>query len=388
MAVKKRRPSVRAAPYDKKAGATKTKGKNSGELVRLKGASDFRYRVVCATLAGKPLVISDIRSDSQMPGVNEAEASFLQLVDLISSGSSISINETGTKLRYTPGSIIGGYELHHDCPPSRGIGYYIEPLILLALFSKKTTDITFTGTTDSPKDLSIDIIRNITVGLARHFGVDEKISVQMIARGVPPKGGGKVRVTIPFVKSALKPLQLLDAGKIKRFRGVSYVCRCSPQFANRMVSAARSILNKFIPDVYIHTDHCKGKSGGLSSGFGISLSAETINGVQLGSQVVPDGPLLPEDLGRKCAKLLVDEIAQRGCVDSNHQAFMTVLMALTPEDVSRLRIGKLSKPVISVLRLVRDFFGVTFMIKADRSNKTVLLSCVGAGYQNFSRKRC
>eukprot|EP00954_Amorphochlora_amoebiformis_P029400 1393100-Amorphochlora_amoeboformis.AAC.3 len=51
MAVKKRRPSVRAAPYDKKSGATKTKGRNSGELVRLKGSSDFRYRVVCATLA-------------------------------------------------------------------------------------------------------------------------------------------------------------------------------------------------------------------------------------------------------------------------------------------------------------------------------------------------
>jgi RNA 3'-terminal phosphate cyclase-like protein len=29
----------------------------------------------------------------------------------------------------------------------------------------------------------------------------------------------------------------------------------SPQTSNRMVSSARGILNSFLPDVYIYTDH-------------------------------------------------------------------------------------------------------------------------------------
>lgn len=32
--------------------------------------------------------------------------------------------------------------------------------------------------------------------------------------------------------------------------------------ANRIVDSARNILNKFIPDIYIHTDHMKGTNAG------------------------------------------------------------------------------------------------------------------------------
>lgn len=41
-----------------------------------------------------------------------------------------------------------------------------------------------------------------------------------------------------------------------------YSVRVSPQMANRIVDSARSILNKFIPDIYIYTDHMKGINSG------------------------------------------------------------------------------------------------------------------------------
>eukprot|EP00466_Bigelowiella_natans_P015585 jgi/Bigna1/34044/e_gw1.4.52.1 len=399
---------VRAHPYrSSKAAGSDSKGakcsclplllqrptiprySGSGETVRLKGSKNFRYRIVSAMLSGRPIVISDIRAEDESPGIKDYEASFLQMVDLVSSGSSISINETGTKLRYKPGAIEGGrgFELKHECPTSRGIGYFLEPLLLISIFGKKPTEITLTGVTDSSKDLCIDTIRNVTAGLIRHFGVEEKVSIKVLVRGVAPKGGGKVSSPFLFLEFC-QPVSLLEPGKIKRFRGTSYVCRCSPQFANRMVTSARGILNRFIPDVYIHTDHCKGKAGGLSSGFGVSMTAESINGFVLSTQCIPTESSMPEEVGEKCAKQLVEQIAQGGCVDSNHQGMMCVLMALSPEDVSRLRIGKLSKPAIDILRLLQTFFGVTFMIKPDNKTNTVLLSCVGAGFQNFSRKHC
>lgn len=48
---------------------------------------------------------------------------------------------------------------------------------------------------------------------------------------------------------------------------------------NRMIEAAKGILLKYIPDVFILTDHRKGAASGLSPGFGITLTAETINGM-------------------------------------------------------------------------------------------------------------
>jgi hypothetical protein len=41
------------------------------------------------------------------------------------------------------------------------------------------------------------------------------------------------------------------------------------------------------------------------------------------------------------AQLLCDEVAQGGCVDSSHQPLTLLYMTLCPEDVSRVRFGKL-----------------------------------------------
>jgi RNA 3'-terminal phosphate cyclase-like protein len=40
---------------------------------------------------------------------------------------------------------------------------------------------------------------------------------------------------------------------VKRVRGVAFTLRVSPQTGNRLVDAARGVLNKFLPDVYIFT---------------------------------------------------------------------------------------------------------------------------------------
>lgn len=51
----------------------------------------------------------------------------------------------GTKLRYKPGVIVGGRDLEHDCGVHRGIGYFLEPLILLGLFARAPISIRLKG---------------------------------------------------------------------------------------------------------------------------------------------------------------------------------------------------------------------------------------------------
>ena len=59
-----------------------------------------------------------------------------------------------------------------------------------------------------------------------------------------------------------------------------------------------------------------------SPGFGLTLVAETLNGTFLSAEQVstPQGqgdPVLPEDLGRNCAKLLLEEIYRVGDTQTN-----------------------------------------------------------------------
>eukprot|EP00611_Tribonema_gayanum_P018404 TRINITY_DN3150_c0_g1_i2.p1 TRINITY_DN3150_c0_g1~~TRINITY_DN3150_c0_g1_i2.p1 ORF type:complete len:131 (-),score=12.39 TRINITY_DN3150_c0_g1_i2:28-420(-) len=74
-----------------------------------------------------------------------------------------------------------------------------------------------------------------------------------------------------------------------------------------------------------------------------------------------------------------------GCVDSTHQSLAMLLMVLCPEDVSRLRVGKLTAYSVQYLRHLRDFFGTVFKIKPDLETSSVMLSCLGTGYKNLSR---
>lgn len=112
-------------------------------------------------LANRPLRIDKIRADDEEPGLRDYEVSFLRLIDKVTNGTSLKINETGTALKLKPGMIVGGplEGLTHDCPTSRSIGYFVEGLLWLAPFSKKPFDITFTGVTNDNIDNSVDILR-------------------------------------------------------------------------------------------------------------------------------------------------------------------------------------------------------------------------------------
>ncbi|XP_074571775.1 putative RNA 3'-terminal phosphate cyclase-like protein [Curcuma longa] len=377
-------------------------GKTS--YMRLNGSRHFRQRLLLATLSTNAILIEDIRSDETSPGLRPHEVSLLRLIEKISDDCSVEINETGTKLRYKPGVLVGGKYLVHDCGLSRSIGYFLEPLILLGLFGKKPLSITLKGITNDSKDPSVDTFRTTTLHMLKRFGVPlEGLELKIVNRGAPPLGGGEIILGVPIVPTSLTAAHWVDEGMVKSIRGVTFSTRVSPQIGSRMIYAARGIFNRFIPDVHIFTDHRSGPSGGRSPGYGVSLVAETTTGCLISTDIAISHPkpedmdamedsyekpemLPPEDVGVQVASMLLGEIEQGGVVDSTHQGLLFLLCALGPPDVSKVRVGKLTPYGIETLRNIRDFLDVKFVIKPDPTTSTVILKCVGCGMKNLSRK--
>lgn len=364
----------------KKASGTQ----RQGSVLKVQGCSHFRQRIVCATLSGRPIRIDEIRAEDEEPGLTEYEANFLRLMDRLTNGSQIEINETGTKLKYTPGFIVGG-RIEHDCGTKRSIGWFLEAVVALAPFGKLPLHLTLRGITNDNVDMSVDAFKATTLPLMKHFGIDEGLELKIRKRGAPPNGGGEVVFTCPIVRQ-LQSIQLVEEGFIKRIRGVAYSTRVSPQTSNRIVDASRGIFNKLLPDVYIYSDHYKGAESGQSPGFALSLVAETTTGIVLGAEAAADGGALPEDVATTASHLLCEEIDKGGCVDTTNQALVLLYMTLSPEDVSKVRFGKLTPYTIQALRHLRDFFDITFKIKPDPETKTVFLSCLGTGFKNLAKK--
>jgi len=243
-----------------------------------------------------------------------------------------------------------------------------------------------TGITNNAEDLSVDTIRTVTLPLLRHFGVPEEgLEFKIRKRGAPPEGGGEVHFNCPVVKE-LKPINLTTESKVRRIRGIAYSARVSAQVSNRMVDSAKGLLVNFTGDAFIYTDHHTGSSAGKSPGFGMSLVAETAKGAHIAAEGVGGAGELPEDVGKATAMLLMQEILKGGCVDTAHQSFVFLLMALSPEDVTKVRIGKLSAYSVRYLQNLRTFFGLTFKINPDPETRTVVMACRGIGFKNVGRR--
>ncbi|BFZ16391.1 hypothetical protein BsWGS_19430 [Bradybaena similaris] len=370
--------------------------------LKYEGCNHFRMRLVLSTLSGKSVKISQIRPEDGDPGMKDFEVSFIRLLDKVTNGTKTVISGTGTQITYRPGLLLGG-SIDHDCHPSRPIGYYLEMLMCLAPFTKEPLRATLRGVTCDKDDPSVDLLKmSVMPVLKRFLGTDEGLELKIIKRGAAPDGGGEVLFTCPC-RQKLRPIKFTQPGKFKRIRGVAWSVRVSPAFVNRMVDAARSILNGLLTDIYIHTDHMKGNQSGKSPGFGLTLVAESTEGVFLAAEEVSsargsgESPTVPEDLGKKAAVALLQEIHRGGCVDSNSQSLAALMMVLGQQDVSKIQTGDLTPYTIHFLRHIRDFFKVMFNIKVDKKPMDeegrelrvgadkLILTCVGVGYTNVSK---
>mmetsp|Transcript_4571 Transcript_4571/g.11776 ORF Transcript_4571/g.11776 Transcript_4571/m.11776 type:complete len:410 (-) Transcript_4571:153-1382(-) len=394
------------------------------------GAVQFRQRIVVSLLSHKPLLIRNIRADDlDNPGLKDYEASFLRLIDSVTNGSGIEINSTGTQLRFKPGTLVGADDLFHECPPSRSIGWFLEGILPLAPFGKDSLRVTFSGITDGlcEIDPSVDYWKKATAGLFREFGIgtdadeDDQPEIEILQRAAAPSGSlenraansddyddrytGRVRLVCPIVKPSVRSIDWTDPGKIKRIRGNAISCKIvSSSMAARVAYAAKGVFHRLLPDVWIHTDvhTIKRNRCGPDPGMMVVVWSESTTGVQLsaecclggGGRQSPDddgdrekarGRELPEELGTRCAYTLLEEIRRGGCIDTCSQSLAFLWMALSPEDVSRIRVGTLSQYSIETLRLIKQAFDVEFKAVPDADTKTVLMSCLGTGYRNMAR---
>jgi len=401
----KRAAAAAAAPAAKKAapstgGVVPSAAKKAAPsgVLKFKGARDLRARLVLATLARKPVEISRIRADDESPGLRREEASFVRLVDKLTSGSRIEINETGTTLRYAPGFLAGG-AVAHDCGASgRNVGWFLDAVLPLAPFGARALDLVLTGpTAGDAAGRSGDALKHAALPLLRAFGVEDALEITVERReaaSTEPAAAaerGRVRLSCPAVR-ALSPATLPAAGLVKRVRGVAYCTRAAPALANRCVAAARCPLNRLLADVRVTTDAAARRDCAPAPGFGVVLSAETLDGRVLCAEVdaawyrAPgnDEAPAPEDVGAACAAVLLDQVNKRGCCDDASQPLLFTLMALCPEEVSVAVTGPLTDRAAARLRLLKAVFGTTFKLqRAD--DATVRAACLGAAYANFAK---
>ncbi len=195
---------------------------------------------------------------------------FLRLVELISNGAKFEISKTGTTVKYYPGILTNheGARLEFDCGSERAISYYLEYLCVLAIFGKSPLHAVLRGLTNHSYDQSIDAFQSSALALLRKFDEELQVSLKVLRRAFSSNSDdasvpadGEVEYKSNFSKF-LRAVSFNKKGLVKRVRGVCAGGRVAPALLNNTISAARGILNDFLPDVWLYSDlGAKGKKG-------------------------------------------------------------------------------------------------------------------------------
>ncbi|KAF8264607.1 RNA 3'-terminal phosphate cyclase/enolpyruvate transferase [Lactarius quietus] len=284
----------------------------------------------------------------------------LRLIEKVTNGTMIEISLTGTAILIKPRIIAGG-PVTHECPTSHSIGYFLEPIIMLAPFSKMLPSLMLRGITSDDNNLSV-CPPHITLVLSFSLLSLRLINLLRTIKkwGSPPLGGGEVFFVEP--------------GRVKHIRGIVYAVCVSPQFSNRMIEAARSVLNRYIPDIYLYSDIYKGEESRKSLGYALLLVMETTTST-----------LHCAECCSQAAQSLLTKIERGRCVDQKHQTLILLMMALGREDIGHCRMAEPTEQIVQFLRDVRDTFGISFkIVPADKSGGScwLLYLCYGLGYMN------
>ena len=361
--------------------------------LEFEGASSFRHHLACALLANRSVRMRDIGLDREKQGLNECEVNFMKFVDRATSGSKFEVRDGTTDLSFKPGMILGGV-FTHAVPKSRSVCYVIEAALLFLPFAKHASQITFTGCTQHDLDLSPDTIRTVTTRWLRLFGVE--CQLRIVRRGAAPDGEGCVVLTVSNVRK-LRSISVESRGKIRRVRGISFSSNVSADLTKQAASAAKGVLLDVLPDVYIVADNFTQPAGHRTagtSGYGLMLVAESTEmACVLSQQAIAKNSQDPSELGVTAARRLLSEVALGGCVDTAHQQMVLLLMALSPDEASTVRLGSLSPSAVTALTIAEVFFGVSCAVK-EESNPygiaelppSVIVSCIGSNCQNVAKR--
>ncbi|QRW06372.1 RNA 3'-terminal phosphate cyclase-like protein [Ceratobasidium sp. AG-Ba] len=202
------------------------------------------------------------------------------------------------------------------------------------------------GITSDERDLSVDLIRTVTLPHLSLFGIE---------------GGGAQGTTyhvLPF-KYSLLPCCRLKGEELYLWEAeVEFMCPVVKQIKTlNFVDPGKSI--EFVE---LHMP-CAKEDSGKSPGFGMSLVATSTT-----------------------ASRALLEIQRGGCVDRHHQWLILLFMVLGSEDIGRCRMGELTVRSVQLLRDIKQFFGTSFKITpAPDSENELMLSCFGTGYINSNK---
>jgi len=315
------------------------------------GGQILRSAVALSALTGKECRIENIRIKRPRPGLAPQHLAGVRSVGSMCDARLEGAEKGSTSLTFSPGKVRGGdYQL--DVGTAGSITLVLQACLLPVIGSGEPLTMRIRGGTNVRWSPPVDYYPLIFLPLLRKMGVD--LSLEIMARGFYPEGGGEVEVTVAPTRTIL-PLDLPERGKLLSIQGVCFSQNLPEHVCERIT---RSALRE-MPGGAAHVLSERGR--GPSTGAGICLCAQFEN-TWIGADALGERGVASEEVGKMAARDLMEELEAGGTLDAHAADQLITYMAMA-EGPSRFLVREITGHLRTQMDLLPLFLKVEFEVK-------------------------
>jgi RNA 3'-phosphate cyclase len=329
------------------------------------GGQILRTAVALSALTGNEVVVHDIRSKRDNPGLQAqhlcAVNGVARMCDARVKGAVVGSSE----IEFSPGKVKGGR--HHLSVGTAGsVTLVLQACMLASARSLEESWFEVTGGTNVRWSPPIDFYQQVLFPHLEKMG--GRASLIEVVRGFYPEGGGSV-VAAWRPPASFIPLSMLERGELQEIFGCVFVQGLPQHIGKRMGDVVRKAF--LDTRVHLRDEIAQGASKGAGVFLVAGFSNCLLSGDGLGEKGVP-----AELVGEKATSMLRGELDSISTMDVHSADQLLPYMCLA-ESASSFLVKKVTGHLTTQAKLLSKFLGarVTFTTIVGGARVDVRPSC-------------
>ena len=343
------------------------------------GGQILRTSVALAALTGKSARIYNVRAKRNPPGLRFQHLTAIKSVAVLADAEVEGLNVGSMEIKIFPKSLRGG-RFTFNIGTAGSITLILQALTPVAAYAPEPLEVEIKGGTNTKWSPPFEYFSMVLLPTLKRMGFEGE--VKLVRRGFYPEGGGVVSGKFNPVKK-LNPIDFTSQAEVKHIRGIAYSCRLPKHINERMISAAKRLLEASgCKDLSFTSEVLQQNNPACSPspGCGIILVAELEGGLLMASDSLGEKGKPAEKVGSEAAEKLISQLKSGAPVDVHLADQLVVWMSLA-DGASKILASKLSLHTLTAIEVCKIFLGARFEVEGRLGEKT-LITCHGVGLKN------
>jgi len=322
------------------------------------GGQILRTAASISCITKTPIRVFNIRARRAKPGLKPQHLSVIEALSKLCKAEVKGLRLYSKEITFVPRKEpIKIKQITIDTHTSGAIGLVIQSMLPVCAFASEGIEMYIKGGTCGLGAIPVDYYPVVVLPLLSRSGV--VASLEIIRRGYYPKGGGEVRLAVEYTAGNLKPINLVNQGRLLRIEGLSFASRHlkARGVADRQAESARDILLKhFSCPVEIKREYIDTYSPGSE----LNLYAITDTGCVLWADVRGQRGKSSEEIGREASFKLIKEIDSGAAADLHLADNLIPLLSLLG---GAIKTSEITNHTRTNMWVCEKFFGKIFKIE-------------------------